>query len=235
MKKLFSLSLVVGLLLTALSIQPATLASGQGAGLVSALLSRMEKNRRSLRSLRANISMVKYNAQLRDEDKYQGLVLYIPGAAGSSSAFVRLEWTQPQHEILAVANGLYSLYRPRLGTVLEGKTGSIKSERDGDVLALMNMSATQLRTKFGDFEDMREETLYGGVWTQHFKVTPKTAASYKYIELWVDKEGMPVQTKMVEKNDDSTTVRLMNVEKNETIPLDQFKLKLDSNVKRVKG
>lgn len=235
MKKLFSLSLVVGLLLTALSVQPATLASGQGAGLVSSLLSRMEKNRRSLRSLRANISMVKYNAQLRDEDKYQGLVLYIPGAAGSSSAFVRLEWTQPQHEILAVANGLYSLYRPRLGTVLEGKTGSIKSERDGDVLALMNMSATQLRTKFGDFEDMREETLYGGVWTQHFKVTPKTAASYKYIELWVDKEGMPVQTKMVEKNDDSTTVRLMNVEKNETIPLDQFKLKLDSNVKRVKG
>jgi outer membrane lipoprotein-sorting protein len=235
MKKLFSLSLVVGLLLTVFSIQPATLASGQGAGLVSSILSRMEKQKRSLKSLRANISMTKYNAQLRDEDKYEGLVLYIPGAAGSSSAFVRLEWTKPQHEILAVSNGLYSLYRPRLGTVLEGKTGSIKSERDGDVLALMNMSATQLRTKFGDFEDMREETLYGGVWTQHFKVTPKTTASYKYIELWVDKEGMPVQTKMVEKNDDSTTVRLMNVEKNETIPLDQFKLKLDSNVKRVKG
>ena len=235
MKKLFSLSLAVGLLLTVFSIQPATLASGQGAGLFSSILSRMEKQKRSLKSLRANISMTKYNAQLREEDKYQGIVLYIPGAAGSTSAFVRLEWTQPQHEILAVANGNYSLYRPRLGTVLEGKTGSIKSERDGDVLALMNMSATQLRTKFGDFEDTREETLWGGVWTQHFKVTPKTAASYKYIELWVDKEGMPVQTKMVEKNDDSTTVRLMNVEKNETIPLDQFKLKLDSNVKRVKG
>jgi outer membrane lipoprotein-sorting protein len=44
-----------------------------------------------------------------------------------------------------------------------------------------------------------------------------------------------VQTKMVEKNDDSTTVRLMNVEKNQNIPLDQFKLKLDGNVKHVKG
>lgn len=235
MKKLFSLSLVVGVLLTVPSIQPAFLVKAQSAGFISTLLSRMEKNQRSLKSLRADITMVKYNAQLHDEDKYQGLVLYIPGTEGSSSAFVRLEWTQPQHEILAVANGAYSLYRPRLGTVLEGKTGSIKSQKDGDVLALMSMSATQLRTKFGDFEDMREETLGGGVWTQHFKVTPKTAASYKYIELWVDKEGMPVQTKMVEKNDDSTTVRLMNVEKNQAIPLDQFKLKLASNVKRLKG
>src|SRR5207253_9534705 len=138
---------------------------------------------------------------------YQGIVRYIPGAAGSSSAFLRLEWTQPQHEILAVENGNYSLYRPRLGTVLEGKTGSIKKGKDGDVLALMNMSAAQLRTRFGDFEDMREEILWGGVWTQHFKVTPKAAASYKYIELWIDKEGLPVQTKMVERNDDSTTVR----------------------------
>ena len=235
MKKLFSLSLVVGLLLTALLIQPASTANAQGAGLVSSLLNQMEKQKRSLKTLRANIGMVKYNSQLHIEDKYQGIVFYIPGAAGSSSAFVRLEWTSPQHEILAVANGNYSLYRPRLKQVIEGKTGSIKSEKDGDVLALMNMSATQLRTKFGEFQDMREETLWGGVWTQHFKVIPKTAASYKYIEVWVDKEGMPVQTKMVEKNDDSTTVRLTNVEKNQPISPEQFKLKLDSNVKRVKG
>jgi outer membrane lipoprotein-sorting protein len=235
MKKLFSLSLVVGLLLTALSIQPASVANAQSAGLVSSALSRMEKNNRSLKTLRASISMVKYNSQLRDEDKYQGIVLYIPGAAGSSSAFVRLEWTYPQHEVLAVQNGNYSLYRPRLGTVVEGKTGSIKSTKDSDVLALMNMSATQLRTKFGEFQDVRDETLWGDVHTTHFRVFPKTAANYKYIEVWVDEGGMPVQTKMVEKNDDSTTVRLTNVEKNQTIPLDQFKLKLDSNVKRVKG
>ncbi len=235
MKRIFSSSLAVGLLLTALAVQSGSVARAQGPGFVSSLYSRMEKNQRSLKSLRANISMVKYNAQLRDEDKYQGLVLYIPGAAGSSTAFVRLEWTQPQHEILNVANGNYSLYRPRLNTVIEGKTGSIKSQKDGDVLALMNMSAGQLRTRFGEPQDKREETLWGGVWTQHIKVTPTTAASYKYIELWVDKEGMPVQTKMVEKNDDSTTVRLMNVEKNQNIRMDEFKLKLDGNVKHVKG
>jgi outer membrane lipoprotein-sorting protein len=235
MKKLFSLGLVVGLLLTALSIQPTSVARAQSAGLVSSLFSRMEKNQRSLKTLSATITMWKYNAQLRDEDKYQGIVLYIPGAAGTSSAFVRLEWTNPQHEILAVQNGNYSLFRPRLGTVVEGKTGSIKSSKDSDVLALMGMSATQLRTRFGETQDVREETLSGGVHTTHFKVFPKTAANYKYIELWVDDGGMPVQTKMVEKNDDATTVRLTNVQKNQTISPSEFILNLDASVKRVKG
>src|SRR5882724_5953534 len=85
MKKIFSLSLVIGLMLTALSIQSGSVARAQGPGFVSSLLSRMETSRRSLKSLRANIGMVKYNAQLRDEDKYQGIVLYIPGAAEAAA------------------------------------------------------------------------------------------------------------------------------------------------------
>ena len=117
----------------------------------------------------------------------------------------------------------------------KGKTGGIKSQKDSDVLALMNMSAAQLRTRFGEFQDGREETLWGGVWTQHFTATPKGPANYKYIEVWVDRDGMPVQTKMVEKNDDSTTVRLTNIERTASISIDQFKIDLDSKVKIVKG
>lgn len=235
MKKSLSLSLIVGLLVAVVAVGAASRANAQSAGLVSSILSRLEKNQRSLKTLRANITMSKYNAQIHDEDKYQGVILYIPGPGGSRSAFVRLEWTSPQHETLAVAKGNYMFYRPRLNTVIVGTTRSVVGNKNNDVLDLMNMSAAQFRTKFGDFQDVRDETLWGGVWTQHFRVTPKGAASYKYIEVWVDKEGLPVQTKMVEKNDDSTTVRLTNVEKNQTIPMDQFTLKLDSKVKRVKG
>ena len=235
MKKLFPPCLVLALLATVLPLEPVSNARAQSAGLVSSVLSRMERAKQSLKTLRANVSMSKYNSQLRDTEDFSGIVLYIPGVAGSASVLMRLEWSKPQHEILAVSNGNYSLYRPRLNMVIEGKTGSMKSQKDGDVLALINMSAAQLRTKFGNFQDEREETLWGGVRTTHFKAVPKTAASYKYIEIWVDDSGMPVQTKMVEKNDDSTTLRLSSVEKNQAISKDQFTLKLDSNVKRVKG
>jgi outer membrane lipoprotein-sorting protein len=46
---------------------------------------------------------------------------------------------------------------------------------------------------------------------------------------------MPVQTKIVEKNDDSTTVRLTDLEKNQKIDPNVFDVKLDSNVKIVKS
>jgi outer membrane lipoprotein-sorting protein len=209
-------------------------ANAQIPGLVSSAISRMEKNKRSLKSLRANITMSKYNSQLRDSDSYSGVVAYIPGASGSSSAFMRLEWQRPKQEMLVVANGSYTLYQPRLSQAYRGKTGSVRG-KDSDVLALINMSPAQLRTKFGEFQEPREETLWGGVWTQHFKAIPSGPASYKYIEIWIDKDGMPVQTKMVEKNDDSTTVRLTNVERNPSISSDQFKIDLPANVKIIKG
>lgn len=231
MKKLFSLSLMAGLLISVLCLPSASTAAQ--AGMVSSIFTRMQRSQQNLKSLSADISMEKYNAQLRDSDKYYGTVRYIP--VGGRNAFVRLEWSKPQHEILVVANGAYVLYRPRLNMAYVGTTNSIRSEKDSDVLALMNMSAGQLRTRFGEPQDVREETLWGGVWTQHLKVTPKGAASYKYIEVWVDKDGLPVQTKMVEKNDDATTMRLTNVAKNQTIPMDVFKLNLDSSVKKVKG
>jgi outer membrane lipoprotein-sorting protein len=64
---------------------------------------------------------------------------------------------------------------------------------------------------------------------------PKGGASYKYAEVWVDGSGMPVQTKVVERSGDSTTIRLTNMEKNAGISPDAFSLKLDSGVKIVKG
>lgn len=235
MKKFVPLTMIALTLAALVSFSlPLATVSAQ-PGLVSSMYTRMQRNQQSLKTLRANISMQKYNAQLHDADEYRGMIFYIPGPGGSRASMLRLEWTSPQHETLTVANGSYQLYRPRLATVVEGRTGTIHSGRDNDVLALLNMSASQLKTRFGDPEDFREETLWGGVWTQHMKVTPKGTASYKYIEMWVDKEGMPVQTKMVEKNDDSTTVRLSNVERNQNISPDQFKQNLGSNVKHVKG
>ena len=233
MKRVITPILALALLVVALVAVPVPRTDAQ-AGLVSSLYTRMQRSQQTLKSLSADISMVKYNSQIRDSDEFYGNVKYIP--VGGKSAFVRLEWTKPQHEILAVANGAYILYRPRLNMAYVGTTNSIKNGKDSDVLALLNMSTSQLKTRFGDLQDLREnEVLWGGVKTTHFKAVPKGAASYNYIEVWVDDSGMPVQTKMVEKNNDSTTVRLTNVAKNQTIDKGIFDLKLDSSVKKVKG
>src|SRR4030095_14079760 len=234
MKRLVPLGLLLAVVAGVSIISSPKAANGQSAGLVSSVLNRMERNRQSLKSLKASLSMEKYNAQLRDKDNYSGWVIYAP--ASGRNAAVRIEWQKPQHEILAVVNGKYRLYRPRLNQVIEGKSGSINNKGGaGSVLDMMYMSKQQLEAKFQPVQDVREETLWGNVSTIHLTLVPKGNASYKYAEIWVDSAGMPVQTKIVEKNDDATTMRLSGAERNLKISSDEFNLKLDSSVKVIKG
>src|SRR5713226_577058 len=131
MKRIFSFGLVVGLFLATVSLAPASRTNAQSAGLVSSILSRMERQKRTLKTLRADITMEKYNSQLRDKEVWSGIVLYIPGAGNAS---VRLEWNRPQHEILTSENGNHMLYQPRKGVVYEGKNKVVGNKVDNGVL-----------------------------------------------------------------------------------------------------
>ena len=232
MKRVFPLILGI-IILSTLVVLPNP-AHGQGAGLVSSVLNRMERNRQSLKSLRATISMEKYNSQLRNSDKFQGVILYEP--SGAREASVKIEWRSPQHEILAVADGKYTLFRPRLGIAYRGSSRNANVQKSsGGLMTMVYMSRSELENRFNPVQDVREETLWGNVSTIHLTLTPKGNASFKYAEIWVDSNGMPVQTKIVEKNDDSTTVRLSSLERNIPINSSDFKLNLDAGVKIVKG
>jgi len=61
MKRFIPLSVMALLMLVSLTIVSPTNANAQGAGLVSSVLSRLEKNRQTLKTLRAGISIEKYN------------------------------------------------------------------------------------------------------------------------------------------------------------------------------
>ena len=230
MKRLVTLGLVLAGLLTALAIGSPNDARGQSAGLVSSVLNRMERNRQSLKSLRSSITMEKYNPQIGLTEKFNGVVLYVPGAGRNGS--VRIEWTSPLHEILAVSNGQYFLFKPRTDTMYTGR--SSKRKESSEFLDMMSMSRAQLQTRFEPFQDVREETLWG-VSTIHLRLVPKVAASFKYAEIWVDGSGMPVQSKVVEKNDDSTTIRLNAPERNVKISNEEFIIKAGPNTKIIKG
>lgn len=232
MKKLVSPIVLLAVLAATFIVSSPKTGNAQSAGLVSSVLNRMERNRQSLRSLKASLSMEKYNAQLRDAERYSGIVLYMPSSGRDAS--VRIEWQKPQHEILAVSNGKYTLFRPRLSMAYVGNSKSGRNKAGG-VLDMMYMTRQQLEARFQPVQDVREETLWGGVSTIHLTLVPKGNASFKYAEIWVDSSGMPVQTKIVEKNDDATTMRLSNLERNLKISGEEFNLKLDSNVKLVKG
>jgi outer membrane lipoprotein-sorting protein len=232
MKRYLTLGLAVVLTaIIAISNTPSK-ASAQSAGLVSSIFSKMDRNRRDLRSMRAAISMEKYNAQLKDSDKQTGTVIYLPGAG--QNAYVRIDWQRPQQETLAVADGKYTLLRPRLKMAYVGEANSNRNKVSSVLGFGLDASKSQLAAAY-DTQNVYSETLWGGVQTMHLKLVPKGGARYSYAELWVDDNGMPVQTKVVEKNGDATTVRLMNVQRNAQVSKSEFKVDLGADIKKVRG
>ena len=233
MKKYLTLVLAVIIMLVATAATPSD-ASAQSAGLITSIINKMERNRRELRTLRSTISMEKYDSQIRDTDKRVGTLLYIPGAGSTQS--VRIDWRSPQ-EILAVQDGKYTLYRPRLKMAYVGDVSSSKSNtKVNSVLGFgLNVSQSQLKTSFEPVQYLGDETLWGGVQTWHLKLVPKGRANYSYAEIWVDYSGMTVQAKVIEKNGDATTVRLMDVQRNVQLSKNEFKLDLGADIKRVRG
>ena len=230
-------NLTVGLAILFAAVLALTTASpevnAQGAGLVSSIFNKMERNRRDLRSMRASISMEKYNAQIRDSDKQSGTVLYLP-AAGRND-MVRVDWRWPQQETLAVAEGKYTLLRPRLKLAYVGSTTSNRNKVSGVLGFGMNVSQAQLKSNYEAPQYLGDETLWGGVRASHLKLVPKGGARFSYAEVWVDSAGMPVQTKVVERNGDATTVRLTDVQRNAAVNKGEFKLELGSDIKIVRG
>jgi outer membrane lipoprotein-sorting protein len=233
MKRLIPAGLMLAFIFSALGFVFPARTNGQGAGLVSSVLNRLEKNRETLKSLRAGISVIKYNSQLGVEDKYSGVVIYMPSTG--RQAAVRIDWSSPRREVLAVNNNKYVIFRPALNVAYTGDSRRMKDNKANGLMEMMNMSRQQLEARFQPVKDVREETLWGGVSTIHLTLVPKGSAGYKWAEVWIDSAGMPVQTKIVEKNDDSTTMRLTGLEKNQKLSPSDFDIKLDSNVKIVKS
>ncbi len=198
------------------------------------ILKRMDDNNKSLTSLKGNIKMAKQDSVLGETDTSEGELNYLPGRS-QKQIYVRIDWAKPVVEHLAVANGQYVLYRPKANQAIVGKVDSAKgSAKTGGALAFMTMSKAELSANY-KVEYLGDEKVNSGVDTFHLKLTPIRPTSYKSADLWVDSNGMPVQAKVVEKNNDTTTILLSNIQKNATIKASVFKISPKKGTAIVQG
>lgn len=201
-------------------------------GILGKILKRMDEHKKALESLEANVTMAKTDATLDITDTTSGKTYYIPGKGKEAS--IRINWTKPLEETLLVKKGEYYLYRPRLKQAIYGKVSdSNKNTKTNSALDFMNMSKRELNANYKIQQLSNVMLNKQELW--HLKLTPKKEKSYKYAELWVDGNGMPIQAKIVEKNDDSTTVRLSKIKKNIRIKAAVFNWEPPAGTKYVKG
>ena len=197
------------------------------------ILKRMDEHYKVLKTLKSNIMMDKYNAQLDEHDVTEGKVIYLP--TKGKDATVRIDWAKPFQETLAVKDKQYVLYRPRLNQAIVGKvTDAQKDTKSSGLLDFMNMSKEQLKETY-TIKYLGQENIAGGVQVWHLELTPKVPKSYKSSDIWVTGNGMPIQTKITEKNNDTTTVLLSNLQENVTINGSEFKVNLPKGTTIIKN
>lgn len=198
------------------------------------ILKTMDTHNKALSSLESDVKMAKYNSQLEVTDIYTGTTKYLPKTA-KRAMYARIDWKEPLIENIAVIGNEYTLYRPRLNQVIKGTTNNTKNNASvGGALAFMSMSKDQLKSNYS-IKYLGSEKVSDGTLTVRLGLTPKTKTTYKTAELWVDGNGMPIQAKVIENNNDSTTILLSNIKKNVTLNAKVFTIDVPKSAKVLKG
>lgn len=231
MKSFFRLSLTAIAFLFVFNIFAVTETNAQV--ILNDILKRMDNNNKSLQTLKANVAMDKFNSQLDEHDIYEGKAKYLPQKG--KNAYVRIDWSKPVEESLAVIGKQYQVYRPRLKQVIVGSVDKAKGSGGANSpLSFINMSKAELKANYS-IRYVGQESISGAVQTWHIELTPKKGTSYKVADIWVDGDGMPRQMKITENNNDTTTVVLSSIEKNVTINGSDFVINYPKDTKVVKG
>lgn len=200
--------------------------SAQGA--LREVYSRMDTAYKGLVSMKAKVKMEKRDAQLGEIDTYEGSVIYVPKKG--KDANIKVEWEKPSRESLVVKDGKYILYKHSTNQALTGSVSEAKgSSKTDSSLAFLNMNTKQLKANY-DVQLAAEEKVASGDGAWHLLLKPKGKSRYKLAELWVNTDGYPVQTKLIENNNDSTTVLLSSLNPNSKVDLAEFKLNLPKDV-----
>ncbi len=202
---------------------------------VRILYQKMDANFKSLTSLKTGIRLEKWNAQLKDyDDRREGTALVVP-IKNTRNANFRLDWTKGAQETLSVVNGKYRLYQPRLQQVIEGSSKDYKGggNGSGNIFSLINSSAKDLKENF-DAKWLGQEVVANVHSTYKLLLTPKKPVNYDHAEVWVNEEGMVVQIRVYEKNNDWTNILLFDIQRNADVK-NQIALTPPKGTKVLKG
>src|SRR5262249_9353258 len=137
-------------------------------------------------------------------------------------------------ESLSVVNKQYVMYRANLGQAYTGSVNSVKQKGVNGALSIINMSKAELKANF-DINYVGQENVSGGTATWHLQLVPKSGASYKNDDIWVDADGMPIQMKQTENNGDSTTILLSSLNKNSNINAREVQVSIPKGTKIIKS
>ena len=204
--------------------------------LLPGILNKMERAHQEMKSLRAELTQEKTNAQIGVTDTEVGSLRYKP-AVGKGKGKLRIDYTRPSRDTIAVVGDQVVYYQPRINQVFKStiaKATKGGNARMGGYTQLIGLDGS-LKSLAANYqiEFIKDETVQGQM-TSLLRLTPKTKGQFVSIDLWVNQQSwMPAQWKMIERNGDYTIVSLRNMQLNTTISDAEFSVAIPGGTKVV--
>lgn len=202
--------------------------------MLTGILNKMEKAHQELKSLKAELFQQKTNAQIGISDNEYGSLLYKP-SAGRGKGRLRIDYTRPSKDTIAMVGDNVVYYQPRINQVFKSTLAKAAKGKVGGYTQLIGLDGS-VKSLAGNYniEFLRDETINGQK-TTLLRLTPKAGGGqFTTIDIWVNQQSwIPAQWRLVERNGDFTIVSLKNVQLNTPIPDSAFNVAIPSGVKVV--
>ena len=235
MKKLISLAVIAGISLLIAGVDRSASANTQ-AQLLTGILNKMEKAHLDLKSLKAEMVLERTNNQIGVTDSEFGQLLYKPGAKKSKQK-LRIDYTKPSKDILAVDGDNFVFYQPRINQAFKGMASKYSKGKQGGLAQFITIALDgSLKSASGKYNiGFVKDEMVEGVMTSVLRLTPKSNEQFTSFDIWVNQQnGFPVRFSGAERNGDMTMVTLKNLQLNTNVPNNAFALDLPSGTKIVK-
>jgi len=226
------LNLTLSLLVLGLFILSVSVTEARSQNVLGNILSRMDARNKALQSLKADVTMVKYDFGLKSLDRpINGRMQYLAKSKkAKNKRWMRLDWTDLDEHMSFIGNE-YVLYSAKRSQVIKGSTQNGKgTPKINNALGFINMSKAEINANYSH-RYIGEEKIKDGTPTWHLEMKPKKPAEYKLTDIWVDVDGMPRQVKITQPNDDWTTVFLSNIDENKSVRLESFEIIYPKSIK----
>jgi outer membrane lipoprotein-sorting protein len=234
MKKLISLAVIAGISLLLASAGRSAPANAQPQ-ILTGILNKMEKAHQDLKSLKAEMVLERTNTQIGVTDSEYGQLIYKPGTAKSKQK-LRIDYTKPSKDILAVDGDSFVYYQPRINQALKGLGSKYSKGKQGGIAQFINIALDgSLKSASGKYNIsfVKDETIDGAM-TSMLRLTPKSSDQFTSFDIWINQIGFPVRFCGTERNGDLTMVTLRNLQLNTNVPNGAFALDLPGGTKIVK-
>ncbi len=212
---------------------PSTTPATQGGSLES-VLNRMDATAAGFRSAQANFEWILYEKVVDSTDTQDGKIYF---RRAGKQIDMAAEITQPESEkkYVLYEDSTLRVYQPRIDQVTQYNTGKNRSEVESFLVIGFGGRGHDLEKSFDVSYEGMENVM--GANAAKLKLVPKTQKGkniFSNILLWIDPaRGISVQQQFFEPNGNYRLAKYSNIEMNQKIPEDVFKLKTTGHTKVV--